>query len=64
MNRIEDTVRTADAANIFKEEVLELSPGIQKEVLCDMVDDYIYYQKTDVTREEAKRVIEETCLIK
>lgn len=64
MNRIENKEMVTEAAKYFKEEVLENIPDIPREELCDMVDDYIYYQQTDVSRGEAHAVVEETCLKK
>ena len=64
MNRIENKGMVNEAAKYFKEEVLEAMPDIDRENLCEMVDKYIYYQQDDMTRDEAHRVIEETCLLK
>jgi hypothetical protein len=50
-----------EAANYFKEEILEIMPDIPVTQLADMVSLYIYYQY-GITREEAKKVIEKTCL--
>ena len=50
MNRIEKKEMAVDAAKYFKEEVLESMPGIPRKELCDMVDDYIYYQTDDLSR--------------
>jgi len=50
-----------EAANYFKEEILEIMPDIEKGQLADMVSLYIYYQY-GITKEEAKKVIEKTCL--
>jgi len=50
-----------EAANYFKEEILEIMPDISRAQLADMVSLYIYYQY-GITREEAKKVIEKTCL--
>jgi len=50
-----------EAANYFKEEILEIMPDIPVEQLADMVSLYIYYQY-GITKEEAKKVIETTCL--
>lgn len=62
MNRIEDKEMVAEAAKYFREEVLEYIPDIPRQDLCRMVDSYIYYQQSDVTRDEARAVTEETCL--
>ena len=64
MNRIEKKEMAPDAARIFKEEVLASVPGIPRKELCDMVDDYIYYQTDDVSREEAHAIIDAPCLLK
>jgi hypothetical protein len=61
MNRIENKEMVADAAKLFKEEVLELMPDIPRKELCDMVDDYIYYQADGVSKEETHAVVEVTC---
>lgn len=50
-----------EAANYFKEEILEIMPDIPVAQLADMVSLYIYYQY-GITKEEAKKVIEKTCL--
>jgi hypothetical protein len=50
-----------EAANYFKEEILEIMPDIALSQLADMVSLYIYYQY-GITKEEAKKVIETTCL--
>lgn len=64
MNRIEDKGMVTEAAKYFKEEVRKMAPGIDREELCEMVDEYIYYQQDDMTRAEAHKVVEETCLKK
>ena len=61
MNRIENKEMAADAAKLFKEEIRELMPDIPPKELCDMVDDYIYYQTDDVSKEEAHAVVDVTC---
>jgi len=61
MNRIENKGMVADAATLFAEEVRELMPDIPRKELCDMVDDYIYYQTDGVSREEASAVVDGTC---
>jgi hypothetical protein len=63
MNRIEKKETAADAAKLFKEEVIELVPGIPREELCDMVDDFIYYQTDDMSKEEAHVIVEATCIL-
>ena len=64
MNRIEEKEKAADAAKLFKEEVRELMPDIPRKELCDMVDDYIYYQTDDMGRQEADAIVEATCILK
>jgi len=64
MNRIEKKEMAPDAAKIFKEEVLASVPDIPRKELCAMVDDYIYYQTDDVSREEAHAIIDATCVLK
>jgi hypothetical protein len=61
MNRIENKEIIAEAASLFAEEVLELVPDISRKELCDMVDDYIYYQTDDVSKEEAHAVVNGAC---
>jgi len=61
MNRIERKELVVEAAKYFKEEVLESMPDIPRKVLCDMVDDYIYYQTDDLKKEEAHAVVDATC---
>jgi len=56
-----DDMPICEAANYFKEEILEIMPGISVAQLADMVSLYIYYQY-GITKEEAKKVIEKTCL--
>ena len=56
-----DDMPICEAANYFKEEILEIMPDVAKDQLADMVALYIYYQY-GITREEAKKVIEKTCL--
>ncbi len=56
-----DDMPICEAANYFKEEILEIMPDVSKDQLADMVALYIYYQY-GITREEAKTVIEKTCL--
>ena len=59
--KIKNDMPICEAANYFKEEILEIMPDIAKAQLADMVSLYIYYQY-GISREEAKRVIEKTCL--
>jgi hypothetical protein len=56
-----DDMPICEAANYFKEEILEIMPDIDVDKLADMVSLYIYYQY-GITKEEAKKVIEKTCL--
>jgi len=56
-----DDMPLCEAANYFKEEILEIMPDIAVTQLADMVSLYIYYQY-GITKEEAKKVIEQTCL--
>jgi hypothetical protein len=56
-----DDMPICEAANYFKEEILEIMPDIEQAQLADMVSLYIYYQY-GITKEEAKKVIEKTCL--
>ncbi len=56
-----DNMPICEAANYFKEEILEITPDISLGQLADMVALYIYYQY-GITKEEAKKVIEKTCL--
>lgn len=62
MNRIENKEMAAEAARYFKEEILEVTPDVPRRDLCNMVDEYIYYQQDDVSRDEAHAVVEETCI--
>lgn len=64
MNRIERKETAVDAAKLFEEEVRELMPGIPRKELCDMVDDYIYYQTDDMSKAEAHAIVEATCILK
>jgi hypothetical protein len=63
MNRIEKKEMAADAAKLFEEEVRELMPDVPRKELCDMVDDYIYYQTDDISRQEAHAIVEVTCIL-
>jgi hypothetical protein len=64
MNRIEKKEIATDAAKLFKEEVRELMPDIPRIELCDMVDEYIYYQTDDLSKQEADSIVEATCVLK
>jgi hypothetical protein len=55
---------TVDAAKYFKEEVLDIMPDISRDELSEMVGEYIYYQQADVSKNEAHKVVAETCLAK
>jgi len=61
MNRIEKKETAPQSAKLFEEEVLELKPDISRKELCDMVDDYIYYQTDDMSRGEAHAIVDVTC---
>ena len=61
MNRIERKETAPDAAKLFEEEVREISPAIPREILCNMVDDYLYYQQDDLTKKEAHLIVDDTC---
>jgi hypothetical protein len=61
MNRIEDKEMAADAAWLFEQEVLGLKPDIPRKELCDLVDEYIYYQTDEMSRREARAVTDEVC---
>jgi hypothetical protein len=64
MNRIEKKETATDAAKLFKEEVRELMSDIPHKELCDMVDEYIYYQTNDLSKQEADAIVESTCILK
>jgi len=55
-----------EAANYFKEEVLEIMPDIPGDKLADMIALYLYYQweHTGITKEEARVIVAEKCGIK
>ena len=61
MNRIEKKEIALQAAKLFEEEVLELKPDISRKELCDMVNDYIYYQTDDMSKGEAHAIVDVTC---
>ena len=61
MNRFDKKETAPQAAKLFEEEVLQLKPDISRKELCDMVDDYIYYQTDDMGKEEAHEIVDETC---
>ena len=56
-----DDKPVCEAANLFKEEILQIMPDIPLAQLIDMVSVYIFYHY-GINKEEAKRVIEKTCL--
>jgi len=62
MNRIEKKESAPWAARLFEEEVREINPDIPRADLCHMVDDYLYYQQDDLTKDESHHIVEETCL--
>jgi hypothetical protein len=61
MNRIENRRSAPEAARLFEQEVRELDPEIPRKELCDMVDDFIYYQTDGITRGEAHAIVDMTC---
>ena len=61
MNRIERKEMAPYAARLFEEEVRELKPDISREELCDMVNDYIYYQTDDLSKMEAHAIVDKGC---
>ncbi len=61
MNRIEKKEIAPDAAKLFEKEVLELNPDVPRSELCDMVDDYIYYQTDDLSKAEAHALVDASC---
>lgn len=61
MNRIEKKEVAPYAARLFEEEVRELKPDISREELCDMVDDYLYYQTDGLSRMEAHAIVDISC---
>jgi hypothetical protein len=64
MNRIEKREIAPEAAKLFEEEVLQVKPDISRKELCDMVDDYLYYQTDDMSKNEAHAVVDKTCRLK
>ncbi len=64
MNRIEKKETAPRAAKLFEEEVREINSDTPREVICDMVDNYLYYQQDDLTKDEAHLIVEETCIKK
>jgi len=63
MNRIEKKETVVYAAKLFEEEVRELMPDIPRKELCDMVDDFIYYQTDDLSKKEADAIVGVTCTL-
>ncbi len=63
MNRIEKKEIAVEAAKLFEEEVRELMPNVPRKELCDMVDDFIYYQTDDLSKKEAHAIVEATCIM-
>jgi hypothetical protein len=63
MNRIEKKEIAPEAAKLFEEEVLQVKPDISRKELCDMVDDYLYYQTDDMSKNEAHAVVDKTCRV-
>jgi hypothetical protein len=61
MNRIEKKEIAPGAAKLFEAEVRELKPDIPRAELCKMVDDYVYYQTDDMSKEEAHAIVDGTC---
>jgi hypothetical protein len=61
MTTAKDDKPVCEAANLFKEEILQIMPDIPLAQLIDMVSVYIFYLY-GINKEEAKRVIEKTCL--
>ena len=61
MNRIGKKEIAPDAALLFEQEVLGLKPDVGRKELCDMVDDYIYYQTDDMSKAEAHAIVDRTC---
>ena len=61
MNRIGRKDIAPDAALLFEQEVLGLKPDVGRAELCDMVDDYIYYQTDGMSKGEAHAIVDITC---
>jgi hypothetical protein len=61
MNRIERKEQAPVAARLFEQEVLELIPDITRAELCDMVEDFVYYQTDGLLREEARELVDKGC---
>jgi len=61
MNRIGKKEIAPEAARLFERELRELNQDIPREELCAMVDDYVYYQTDDMSRQESSAVVDHTC---
>jgi hypothetical protein len=61
MNRIGKKELAPGAAGLFEAEVLALNPETPRSELCDMVDDYIYYQTDGLSRAEAHALVDGSC---
>ncbi len=64
MNRIEKKEIAPEAAKLFEEEVLGVKPDIPRKELCDMVDDYLYYQTDDMSKKEVHAIVDKTCRLR
>jgi hypothetical protein len=64
MNRIDKKEMAPDAAKLFEQEILGLKPDTPREELCDLVDDYIYYQTDGMSRKEAHAIVDAGCRAK
>jgi len=63
MSRRERKELAPAAARLFEQEVLELAPDVTRAELCDMVDDFVYYQTDGMRREEANELSDRGCRI-
>jgi hypothetical protein len=61
LNKIEKKEIAPDVARLFEEEVHGLKPDSSRKELCDLVNDYIYYQTDDLSKEEAHAIVDVTC---
>ncbi len=61
MNKTDEKY-TVEAANYFKGEVLDIMPDIPSEELSEMVGEYIFYQQASVSKDEAHKIVEKTCV--
>ncbi len=50
-----------EAAKYFKEEVLEIMPGIPRDELSAMVGEYVYYHQANVGKDQMRKAVEATC---